>query len=757
MSNRAPNPSPAGHSVATTDPERFLGIRTDDGNRLGQSARPCAAPATSGTSAVQGSGTWRDLAVAGATYALRTWVAYWLLECFLWTLWPWLTTPSYEYQPTHPWFPVLSLGVYIIAGTTLGAALAICLGCIVRGSVQRGVPLVGPLSLAVTFGVLARRNHDYIELLIAFLLTAIIVTSFRRTAWLETLRHSVNFWSTPLGLLAYPLAVTRPSLNPLAAHFIGALSFMGVFLVAHVVARLRKRTTPPDGMRAAIRVRPLAVWVGLVAIFIALGFTLRQQPILTSPPRTAAPARNGLPNVILISLDTVRADHLSLYGYARDTTPNLRKFAQESTVFSNAISSSDMTLSSHASMFTGLYPSQHGAHWAVGKEALALHRESGMRLPENSRTLAAILSDRGYRTIGIVANTGYLQHAFQIDQGFQYYSQPNAVLFLERREFFYLRTNLSSLMGRFYPRSMSDLESTRAADINREALQLLRQKKRDQRPLFLFLNYMDAHEPYFPPAPYDSRYPGKDPTFTSDQYYSLQIDANHQIRPYTARDRRRDESQYDGGIAYIDASLRDLFAKLKELGLYDDSVIIVTSDHGQSFGEKQLVGHGSSVYQEQVRVPLIIKYPARHQALVRNDLVSHVDLLPTILDLLGDKIPPSLPGRSLRAPPAVPATVFSESFPCEWMSFDPRFQRVERAAFSGPFKLILSTNGKREFYDLAADPHEDNNLYSQNLTAASRLESDLRHWISILPKEHARPAVLDSSGVDRLKSLGYVQ
>jgi arylsulfatase A-like enzyme len=164
------------------------------------------------------------------------------------------------------------------------------------------------------------------------------------------------------------------------------------------------------------------------------------------------------------------------------------------------------------------------------------------------------------------------------------------------------------------------------------------------------------------------------------------------------------------------------------------------------------------VYQEQVRVPLIIKYPGSSPGAVRNDLVSHVDLLPTVLDLLGNKIPPSLPGRSLRAAAALPGTVISESFPCDMTaSLNSRFRRVERAAFSGPFKLILATNGKREFYDLSADPHEEHNLYSLNLPAASRMESDLRHWISALPKEHARPAVLDKRGVDRLKSLGYVQ
>jgi arylsulfatase A-like enzyme len=708
------------------------------------------------TSSVKKIGTWRDLAIAGAMSALPVWVAYWLVECLLWTFWPWLCSPRYEYRPTHPWLPPLALGAYILVGATLGGVIAAGLGRILGTSHPRALPLVGPLSLAVTCGIVASVNAGHAELLIAVVLIAVMATSVRRTDWVETIRLAVNFWSVPLGLLAYYFARTQVD-RPATGRFLGTLAVLAVFSVTYIVARLLKNNGSRDQVGAAIPGRSLAVWVGLVAISIGLSLTLKQQPIITSPPGTAAtPAKNGSPNVILISLDTVRADHLSVYGYVRDTTPHLRKFAQEATIFTNAVSASDMTLSSHASMFTGLYASQHGAHSAlgIGKEATDIK----YGLPENSRTLAGILSAKGYQTIGIVANITYLQHAFRLDQGFQYYRQLNPVFLLEQQAPYYLRTNLSRLIGHFCPRAMSDRWYTRAGDVNRETFQLLRVERTDKRPFLLFLNYMDAHEPYFPPSPYDSRYPGKNPAFTRDEYIHIASQAVRQVRPYTDKDRQRDVSQYDGGIAYMDTSLSDLFTKLKDLGLYDNSVIIVTSDHGQSFGEKQLVGHCSSVYQEQVRVPLIIKYPGPPKTEVRNDLVSHVDLLPTILDLLGDKIPPSLPGRSLRAPTTLPETVLSESFPSDVLvSLHPRFRRVERAAFSGPFKLILASNGKREFYDLSADPHEQHNLYFQNLSVASRLENDLRHWISMLPAEHARPVVLDKNAVDRLRSLGYVQ
>lgn len=702
---------------------------------------------------------WRDLAFDGAVAGLSTWIAYWLLECFFWSLWPWFTAPRYDYQQTDPWLPLLALIVYSIAGITLGSVAAINLRQAVLGGAKRLVPLVGPLSLATATGILALVNAQYVQLLVAFILTAVISLAFRRVAWAATFMGGTGVLFTPLVLLAIPLVLKQFDYTA-TSRVVLTLTVISLFLFSYITALLHSRTAPENKTRPSVDFPSLAMWVSLVAIFISLGFSLKQRPIVTGPLHNVAQARRGLPNVVLISLDTVRADHLSLYGYARNTSPNLQRFGQEATVFTNAISAGDMTLSSHASMFTGLYPSQHGAHWILGKAnaGFAIGRQFGLCLPEGIPTLAGILSAKGYRTIGIVSNTLYLQHTFRLDQGFWYYSQPNVVLFLQRRELFYLRTNLCRLLGSFCPRSMMDLGFTRAADINREAFQLLQQGDAHKIPFFLFLNYMDAHAPYFPPAPYDSRYPGKDQSFKGFQHSEVVNQALSRVRPYTATDRQRDESQYDGGIAYMDASLGDFFAKLKQLGLYDNSMIIVTSDHGESFGEKKLVGHGTSVYQEQVHVPLIIKYPGPPEEVVRHDVVSHVDLLPTILALLGEQIPRTLPGRNLRAFARFPRTVISEHFPCDnLVSLDPRFRAVERAAFSGSFKLISGTSGNREFYDLLADPQEAHNLYRRDLSAASRIESELGSWVSAQSVKRASRASLGKSEVDRLMSLGYLQ
>jgi arylsulfatase A-like enzyme len=697
----------------------------------------------------------KSLVVSGAISGLRAWVAYWIVESVFWVLLPWFQTSSYEYRPAHPLFAVVALIAYIIFGAVLGALIALCLGAEFSGAPEKSPQLIGSLSLVLAFIILLPLTGEILQAIVAISVLGVGVLSLGRVRWGTSQRLIANPWLVPLVLLACPFSMTQFESRPVAGYAIWASALAAAVLVSFFADR------PYRGNSARLS-WALSIWLGAIVVLLGFHIFLKEKPILANlPSLNATQSRTArLPNVILITIDTVRADHLSLYGYARDTSPVLKEFAQHATLFTNAISAGDMTLSSHASMFTGLYASQHGAHWQLGKvkEGVAMGDEFGLPLPEDRLTLATLLLKKGYRTDAIVANTVYLQHAFHLDQGFQYYDQAHPVLFFDRRDHFYLRTQLARILGYFSPRAMSDLAYVRAGEVNRRAFERLAKTKLDDRPLFLFLNYMDAHQPYFPPAPYDVKYPGKDKTFTAARGRTIEFQALSKAQPYTERDRRRDHSQYDGGIAYLDAQLGELFLKMKELGLYNNSLIIVTSDHGQSFGEKGLVAHGTSVYQEQVHVPLIIKFPGANDAEIREDLASHVDFLPTVLDTLGFPSPPSLSGRSLRMAPRFPVTVVSESFPCDlFANLHPRFRRTERAAFSGSFKLVISTNGKREFYDLSKDPYELHNLYAAGLPMAERLEDGLRRWISALPTVHFHPTMLDKEGAARLKSLGYLQ
>jgi arylsulfatase A-like enzyme len=218
-------------------------------------------------------------------------------------------------------------------------------------------------------------------------------------------------------------------------------------------------------------------------------------------------------------------------------------------------------------------------------------------------------------------------------------------------------------------------------------------------------------------------------------------------------------SQYDGEIAYLDFQLGRLLARLKELGLYDDCLLIITSDHGEALGERNLMTHATSVYQDQVHVPLIIKYPKVRKKAVVDELVSLVDLMPTVLDVLGYKVPAGVRGQSLLKPERLHGReVISESFATGSLrDLHPRFRRAERAIFLGSFKFIWSTNGKRELYNLSRDPHEQKNLYKPDGPVSQQLEAKLDEWVKSVRPRPGQPAKLDRETLDRLKSLGYIQ
>ncbi|MCG8457783.1 MAG: sulfatase [Holophagales bacterium] len=304
--------------------------------------------------------------------------------------------------------------------------------------------------------------------------------------------------------------------------------------------------------------------------------------------------------VILIVLDTVRADHLSLYGYARDTSPQLERFARDAVVFERALSVSSWTLPAHASLFTGLLPLTHGALRLPGldedRDSLAekrIHRPA-YPLGERYRTLAEWFLDHGYRTGALVANYAYLDPAFRIDQGFETYFavrnvpvEPRLLRVADRR--------LTRLPG--MARHWQVYRS--AAQINALAHRFL--DAQESHRFFLFLNYMEAHLPWGPHQP-GLRYE----KYAAEP--SLPPPAGSDRAPEEERWRRRIDL-YDSNLASLDQRLGELFDLLRRMELYDRSLIVVTSDHGESFGENGFDGHGMSLNEAEVWVPLVIKYP----------------------------------------------------------------------------------------------------------------------------------------------------
>jgi len=403
-------------------------------------------------------------------------------------------------------------------------------------------------------------------------------------------------------------------------------------------------------------------------------------------------ARPQAPNIIFIVLDTVRADHLSSYGYSRPTTPNLDRLAREGTLFENAIAPTSWTLASHASMFTGLLPHQHGADWVVP-------------LPPGPRTLADILRSRGYETAGIVANFDYLQIGWGIGRGFETYVDP-------RQSFLH---NLAStvvgaaLIQPLYQRycRFDFLERLNAGGVDDEVFRWFR--LRPQRPYFLFINYFDTHVPYYSDPPYDHRF-GK----VSGKLVHKLFDALQGADParLSAEDRNTLIAAYDDCLAYLDAQVGRLLDFLHTSPEGRNTIVIITSDHGEAFGEQGYYSHGYNLYRELLHVPLIIAGPGIPKDVRIQHLVRTRDLFSTVLDLAGGGKTPFSRDSLARfwnpnfTPQPFDNFVVSELVPI----FNEGGKKAMISLTTPEWQYIDNSSGRQELYHWTADPLDQKDL-----------------------------------------------
>jgi arylsulfatase A-like enzyme len=447
------------------------------------------------------------------------------------------------------------------------------------------------------------------------------------------------------------------------------------------------------------------------------------------------PAPPNAPNVLLIVLDTVRADHLSLYGYDRETTPNLARLARKGVRFDRARSPAPWTLPSHASMFTGRWPHELSA---------------GLAGPLDGRhpTLAEAMRDRGYATAGFVANTTYCSAETGLARGFLHYEDhslsPRSLL------------RATALGGRLIDPALSGVQKLAtalglrgglspgngkafkdAATINADFLAWL--SDRPRRPFFAFLNYFDAHHPYLLPEGVDHHF-GLSPESHADvltlhRWWSLDK------RRLPPRDVALARDAYDDCLAYLDAQLGRLFAELDRRGVLDQTLVIVTSDHGEHFGEHGLFGHASSLYSPEVHVPLVIVGPGVPAGGQVREPVSLRDLSATVVHSLPVSSAARFPGHSL-------ARFWTGT---DFRALEPVLSEVSGAVrgpanggrspvFRGPMKAIVSGetvyirggDGSEELYDLGTDPAETHNLAAQPGSASllRQCREELRQLVS---------------------------
>jgi arylsulfatase A-like enzyme len=437
--------------------------------------------------------------------------------------------------------------------------------------------------------------------------------------------------------------------------------------------------------------------------------------------------RKHQPNVVLITIESLRTDHVGCYGGARPTTPALDALAQEGMLYERAHSVTSWTLASHASLFTGLYPSVHRADRPLS------------RLDEHHQTLAELLAGAGYQCGGVVSGP-YLRRPHGLQQGFSFWDErPSSLDMTESHD------NVTS------PAMLEGLERFLA-------------RVDPDRPFFLFAYFWDPHFDYLPPAPYDRTFvePTDEPIDLHD--YEAEEPVHAGIRPEQLAYVR---SQYDGEIRWTDEHLARLFARLRERGAWDDTLVIVTADHGEGFFEHGAKGHKHDVYEESVHVPLIVKYPGAGPRGRDDRLVSLVDVLPTVLDVTGTADPVARAGRSLLAPPEPGRAVFLELLEL-WYIHQPgqpeaQEERTWFSVLSGNHKLVfVPREERRELYDLASDPRETHDLAASEPERAQALMQELERW-RVGELERAREyrsgvrAELGADELARLRALGYVR
>jgi arylsulfatase A-like enzyme len=485
------------------------------------------------------------------------------------------------------------------------------------------------------------------------------------------------------------------------------------------------RFTTPSPIRRLIPVAIIAVCVSIATA--------------TCARRSAntAPATTTPPSIILIVIDTLRADYLAAYGFDGPTSPNLDALAAESVVFERCSSQAPWTTPSMASVMTSLYPEAHGVRLAPD-DPRSLHgwRQQWTRaIPDSTPTLAGCLHDRGYRTAAFVANP-WLVKGLGFEQGFDTFDEDA----VER----------------------DDRDATM---LLHSGLQWLRSTTATGAPTFLYLHMMDVHGPYTAPdvdflEVRDSAGFGPARTLPGSGLRHIE---KYLLSPRWARNQDRLQlrvwrGRYAAGIHAADRRLGAFIRTLRDEGLWDRQLVVVTSDHGEELFDHGGWDHGFNLYEHQLHVPLMVRFPhSEHGGSRIAELVRLVDLMPTLVSLAHANEPTGMVGIDLlplaagRAGKHAPRLAFSASV---------KDRPGATAIFDGRYKLISDLAARRlRLYDIAADPGEQTDLASEEPETVGRLGARLGEEIARVGAGEPAPGragEIPNEQLDRLRELGYL-
>lgn len=484
---------------------------------------------------------------------------------------------------------------------------------------------------------------------------------------------------------------------------------------------------------------------GSVYIFYAAS---PQTPIPSMHPVEGG-STNKKPPVILLTLDSLRADRLSVYNPSLSTSGHLAKFARDCLVFERCIAPSSWTMPSYASLFTGLYLSEHKCDlWFTETPAI----------PEGCSTLAEIFKDNGYTTAAVFSNPLLNSRGMGFSRGFQIFDCIESIGKQQKLAFKPLLC-VASFFSNVYTKTT--LAYKRADDINTMSMRII--DSMGNAPFFLCSNYMDTHVPYLPPRPFDSR-------FSYEQYPRLQgltsffttirnIRDESTAQAFFQSDEKTSwdafvQSQYDGAIAYLDDNLGMLFAYLKQKGLYDRAFIIVTADHGEMLGEHNQYEHRRELYEEVVHIPLMIKFPFNSRVGRENRLINLTDMFSTILHICNLPIPRGVSAVPFGGKRSVVSGFFSDPVGEQRILYDELYKYTEYNADNEAYPQ------KTALYDLAANPEETENIAEKEPERLASMKQKMARWKQQI-KNYYKKKTKDSAVSDQIKqtmkALGYIQ
>ena len=529
----------------------------------------------------------------------------------------------------------------------------------------------------------------------------------------------------PLSLVALALGMIalRVYMNSRQIYALVVLIIGSAALVSYVFRSHRFLGDPQGGSSARLL---LSTKFQLYALLLLIVTSLFSPDVYSGLLRfrygTKVQAAKG-PNVLFIVLDTVRADHLSCYGYEKRTTPNIDRVSQEGVVFGNAFSAAPWTLPSHSSMFTGLYPSQHQADWGHA------------HLDESFPTLAEHFEGIGYETVGFSENL-FVGRTFGLARGFGEFHE----------------TWRRPLVVRAIAKVATQvLHYKERADCAERSVGLFERwvtnHQRRGKPFFSFVNLMAAHLPRYPRSAFGSG------NWTKEVLARIEpvnlIPEKYYLSKYrlTQDELAIMAEIYDTEISYLDSQIGDLVSFLAKMGILEETIVILTSDHGENFGEHGLIEHQLCLYDTLLHVPLIIRFPPLLKPGRIEERVSTVFLFNTVMAMTatsrseGSEGMKADPLAQLRGPGFVIAecgnalNMLKEAVGDEGRDFDfSRFDRSLKCIIEGDYKFIWASNGENELYQIKSDPHESSNVIDKERAQARSLAQLLKSWELSTPR-----------------------